>query len=294
MDRVRDLVATGSVSRWSWHRTGTALPGSRPTSTCSGASSRSMAAELRSLNDRSDDTPEGELTDGILDQIAKYERTKIAERSRRGKLHKAREGKVLAGRRIKYGFKLNAARDGLEVDEEKMAVVRRIFRMVGVEGLSQRQAYLALTREGIPTAIRDNSAPSSAGRRFWQLSGGIARCGVCANGMMNRVIIASGKPYFYHSCRAHQKLGDTGCTHRKNHPVEGVEAEVWQFVSGLLRDPQRLREGLDRMVECERAGMHGDPEQEQKHWLEKLAEAERRRSGFQDMWPPKISSPSMS
>jgi hypothetical protein len=29
---------------------------------------------------------------------------------------------------------MNATRDGYEVDEERMAVVRRAFRMVGVEG----------------------------------------------------------------------------------------------------------------------------------------------------------------
>jgi DNA invertase Pin-like site-specific DNA recombinase len=51
---------------------------------------------LRALNDREDGSPEGELTTGILDQIARYERLKIAERSRRGKLRKAREGKVVA------------------------------------------------------------------------------------------------------------------------------------------------------------------------------------------------------
>jgi len=53
--------------------------------------------KIRALNDRGDDSPEGELTDGILDQLGKYERAKIAERSRRGKLQKARQGKVLAG-----------------------------------------------------------------------------------------------------------------------------------------------------------------------------------------------------
>src|ERR671932_186543 len=53
-------------------------------------------ANLRSLNDQGDDSPEGELTDGILDQFAKYQRAKIVEQSRRGKLQKAREGKVLA------------------------------------------------------------------------------------------------------------------------------------------------------------------------------------------------------
>ena len=51
---------------------------------------------LRALNDRGDESPEGQLTDGILDQIARYEKMKIAERSRRGKIHKARSGKVIA------------------------------------------------------------------------------------------------------------------------------------------------------------------------------------------------------
>jgi DNA invertase Pin-like site-specific DNA recombinase len=51
---------------------------------------------MRSLNDRGDDSPEGELTDGILDQLAKFERAKTAERTCWSKLQKAREGKVLA------------------------------------------------------------------------------------------------------------------------------------------------------------------------------------------------------
>src|ERR687885_2282092 len=65
--------------------------------------------KLKALNDRGDDSPEGELTDGILDQLGKYERAKIAERSRRGKLQKARQGKVLAGPRPNYGFRYNEA-----------------------------------------------------------------------------------------------------------------------------------------------------------------------------------------
>ena len=40
--------------------------------------------KIRALNDRGDESPEGELTDGILDQLGKYERAKIAKRTRRG------------------------------------------------------------------------------------------------------------------------------------------------------------------------------------------------------------------
>src|SRR5215213_5634186 len=91
MDRVRDLVAAGGVSvvlapdRDRFAREPAYLFYLREEFAHHGTA-------LRALNDRGDDSPEGQLTDGILDQIARFERLKIAERSRRGKLRKAREG----------------------------------------------------------------------------------------------------------------------------------------------------------------------------------------------------------
>jgi len=107
--------------------------------------------KIRALNDRGDDSPEGELTDGILDQLAKYERAKIAERSRRGKLRKAREGKMVAGPVPTYGFRYNDSRDNYIVDERTMTVVRRIFYLIGVEGRSINAVKLAFDREEVPT-----------------------------------------------------------------------------------------------------------------------------------------------
>jgi site-specific DNA recombinase len=130
MDRVRDLVAVGGVS--------VVLAQDRDRFAREPAyhyllrrEFEEHGAELRALNDRGDDSPEGQLTDGILDQLGKYERAKTAERSRRGKLRKVREGKIVAGPAPAYGFRFNAARDGYEVDEEAMAVVSRIFRLSG-------------------------------------------------------------------------------------------------------------------------------------------------------------------
>src|SRR5215210_4206373 len=157
MDRVRDLVAGGGVSM--------VLAQDRDRIAREPAYHYLLRREfeehgtkIRALNDRGDDSPEGELTDGILDQLAKYERAKIVERSRRGKLRKAREGKVVAGHTPNYGFRYNAARDGYEVVEEKMAVVRRIFRMVGTEGASMHGVARTLEREGVP---------NPAGGRYW-------------------------------------------------------------------------------------------------------------------------------
>ena len=101
------------------------------------------------MNDRGDNSPEGQPTDGIIDQIAKFERAKTAERTRRGKLAKLREGKILAASCADYGFRDNTSREGYIVHEETMAVVRRIFRMVGLEGVSITGVAKALNREGI-------------------------------------------------------------------------------------------------------------------------------------------------
>jgi DNA invertase Pin-like site-specific DNA recombinase len=59
---------------------------------------------------------------GIQTQFAEYERAKMAERTRRGKERKAREGKVLRGPKSPYGFHYNAAGDGLIVYEPEMVV----------------------------------------------------------------------------------------------------------------------------------------------------------------------------
>jgi site-specific DNA recombinase len=157
MDRVRDLVAGGGVS--------VVLAQDRDRFSREPAYTYLLRrefeehdCELRSLNDRGDGSPEGDLTDGILDQLAKYERAKIAERSRRGKLRKAREGKLIPSPTPDYGFDYNGTRDNYVVDEEKMQVVRRIFRMIGAEGNSLNGVKKTFDREGIPTP---------RGSRYW-------------------------------------------------------------------------------------------------------------------------------
>jgi|SRR5215218_3286597 len=101
MDRVRDLVAAGGVS--------VVLAQDRDRFAREPAyhyllkkEFEEYSTKIRALNDRGDESPEGELTDGILDQLAKYERAKMAERTRRGKLRKAREGNIVNTKRTKY------------------------------------------------------------------------------------------------------------------------------------------------------------------------------------------------
>ncbi len=393
IDRVRDLVAMGDVS--------VVLAQDRDRFAREPAYHYLLRREfeehgtkIRALNDRGDDSPEGELTDGILDQLAKFERAKTAERTRRGKLRKAREGKIIALHTPNYGFKYNAARDGYEVDEETMPVVRRILGMMGSEGHTLYGARRALERDGVPTpnggrfwhskvirtyilddvykphtraeimalvdagqmssavaalldaeenygiwwynrrrtsrtqiatlglngeraykkkscyayrpqeewvaipvpdsgvprewvdaareAIKENGTTSNAGHRVWELSGGIAKCPSCGYNMMIHSVSAPRQKgrLFYYRCRKRNRDGARACPHSKCHRAEEVEARVWDLISGLLKDPERLRAGLEAMIEAERAALRGDPAREIKAWSEKLAEIDQERRGY--------------
>jgi DNA invertase Pin-like site-specific DNA recombinase len=156
MDRVRDLVAAGGVS--------VVLAQDRDRFAREPAYhyllSREYGTRMRALNDRGDGSLEGELTDGILDQLAKYERAKIAERSRRGKRRMASEGKIVAGPSPVYGFRYTEDRKGYKVDEAKMRVVRRVFELVAA-GKTLRSIKRGLDNDGIPMP---------AGGRFWSVA----------------------------------------------------------------------------------------------------------------------------
>jgi hypothetical protein len=50
-----------------------------------------------------------------------------------------------------------------------------------------------------------------------------------------------------------------------------------------LRDPERLRAGLEEMIEAERRGSRRDPEQDEIAWLERISAADAKRARYQDM-----------
>jgi len=108
-------------------------------------------ARMRALNDRGDNSSEGQLTDGILDQLAKFERAKTAERTRRGKVRKAKEGKIVAASTgPAFGFAFNEARDGYVIYEPRMRIVRDIFHMIAEESMPLTSVRSALEARGVP------------------------------------------------------------------------------------------------------------------------------------------------
>jgi site-specific DNA recombinase len=100
-------------------------------------------------------TPEDELLRQFQGMIAEYERAQIAERCRRGKLHRARAGAVSVLARAPYGYryvKKSEHADALfEIDEAEAPVVREIFRRYLEEDDSIAKIVRWLAAQGVPT-----------------------------------------------------------------------------------------------------------------------------------------------
>jgi site-specific DNA recombinase len=397
MDRVRDLVREGGVAM--------VLAQDRDRFAREPAyhyllrrEFEEYGARMRALNDRGDDSPEGQLTDGILDQLAKFERAKTAERTRRGKVRKAKEGKIVAASTgPAFGFAFNESRDGYVIYEPRMQIVRDIFRMITEESMPLTSVRNALEARGVPapgggrrwfrstirkiiqndcykphtyrqitqlvspevaasldqerrygvnwwgrrrvtekqmteteadgtrryrrrykilykpreewiptpvpdsgiapevvdrarTLLDNNVKLSSAGERFWELSGGVFVCGRCGHRMQTdrkRRSPTTDRYHHYYKCpnrRPRSGIVERCSGSRRSHKAAATEVLVWDFVSGLLKDPTRLKAGLEKRIDEERArGARGDPDQEVQSWLRQLEQIEAKRSRFQDM-----------
>lgn len=103
--------------------------------------------------------------------------------------------------------------------------------------------------------------------------------------MRQRITMASGHIYAYYRCSLLALHGKDACSPeriRMNHRADEVEREVWSNISDLMKDPEQLRDDIDRMIEHEKNGSHGDPEREEKVWLDKLVEVDQMRRGYQE------------
>jgi len=110
------------------------------------------------------DDPQARLLTQVQGVIAEYERAKIAERYRRGKLWRARAGEVIAWK-CPYGYRRIARcaerAAHLEVYEPEAAIVRRIFRDYVEKHISMRQISWQLSQDVVP---------SPSGKAVWGVS----------------------------------------------------------------------------------------------------------------------------
>ncbi len=132
---------------------------------------------------------------------------------------------------------------------------------------------------------RKRRPPSTIGLRFWELSGGIARCQECGS-----VLSPTAHPRrsgnghrFYYTCRQRYSNGPRDCPSTRNNPAAPLEEAVWNSVRVILSDPERVLRQYDEYVERRKAHLRGDPDREAMALAGRLAKLERRRSGYLDL-----------
>jgi len=116
------------------------------------------------------ETPEEQLLVQFQGMIAEYERAQIAERSRRGKRHRAKAGcvNVLSG--APYGYRYIKRTDTSDscyaVVESEAAVVRQVYQWYAQEALSIREIARRLTEQSVPTR---NNKPRWERTTIWAM-----------------------------------------------------------------------------------------------------------------------------
>ena len=94
-------------------------------------------------------------------------------------------------------------------------------------------------------AVKDNRVPSSAGHRFWELSGGIFCCGGCSRRMLtNTVNPVRGHHYYRCPTRLHD--GKDACIVSKNFRADNVEPRFGTSCPACLRNPSAFGRALRR------------------------------------------------
>jgi site-specific DNA recombinase len=155
LERLRDLASSGALDRLYVHSPDR-LARKYAYQVLLVDELQRCGVELAFLNRALGRSPEDDLLLQVQGMVAEYERAKILERSRRGKLHAARRGLVNVLSGAPYGYRYIGKQGGggtarYEIVLEEARVVRQIFEWVGRDRLSIGEVCRRLKSQGIPT-----------------------------------------------------------------------------------------------------------------------------------------------
>lgn len=132
--------------------------------------------------------------------------------------------------------------------------------------------------------VRHHVAASSAGDRFWELSGGIVRCGECGRAMIAyKRAKTPTNVNFYYRCRPNSTLQD--CPNRKSHPALELEQTARVLFDYGLSDPDKeLYRKIHAYYESRKAELEGGVNGERRAALQaQLQKVESKRRNFWEM-----------
>lgn len=130
---------------------------------------RKYNVEVMSLHDINGETTEERLMGGVMGLFHEYERVKITERMRIGKIRRVKESKKLLGYQPRYGYDYHPrikkgvdARDGyFSINDKQAEVVKKIFNW-SANGMSKYGIKMQLHKLGI--------APLKQKSGYWSTS----------------------------------------------------------------------------------------------------------------------------
>jgi len=185
------------------------------------------------LNHAIGTTPEESLLLQMQGMIAEYERAKISERHRRGKLHGAKRGSVNVLSGAPYGYRyIRRQLDGTParyvIELPQAATVRAIFQWVGMDRLSIGDVVRRLAESGTVTA---------SGKPYWDRS---VVWGILRNpAYMGRAAFGKtqSRDHLQVRVRAQRHSADVPrkpCSTTRTEPQDWIEIPVPAIVSEVL------------------------------------------------------------
>jgi site-specific DNA recombinase len=191
-------------------------------------------ARLEFITEKFEDTAIGRFILAARAFIAEVEREKILERTTRGKLERARSGRIpQAMGKGCYGYVYNPGSGHRDIDSFQAEVVRRVFRRYA-ETRSFSVVSDELNAEGIPAFAGGRWYPLTVRRMLTNESytGRLVYC-------RTRWISVPGGPQGKRRRRAVPRpeaewIGIAGASPRI------VDELLWQRVQEILRDPERI------------------------------------------------------
>ena len=165
LERLRDLAAAGGLDRLYVHSPDR-LARKYAYQVLLIDELRRCGVEVIFLNRMIGTSPEDDLLLQVQGMVAEYERAKILERSRRGKRHAGRRGRVNVLSGAPYGYRYIREHEGggeasYQIRLEEARVVQQIFEWVARDRLSIGEVCRRLAQQGIP---------SPRGKSYWDRS----------------------------------------------------------------------------------------------------------------------------
>jgi site-specific DNA recombinase len=160
LERIRDLAESGEIDAvlvYKWNRLARTVARFETFM----LEMKLAGVEVISLDGQSNATPSGRMFNRLMAVFSEYQRDDLVETMQQGKRGTARAGKIVPGRFAPYGFEYDRVSRSYLVDESRMRHVRRLFRMVGVEGAALWAVKRTFDAEGVPT---------TRGGRYWHVT----------------------------------------------------------------------------------------------------------------------------